>query len=158
VERINQWLTFVANLGVIAGIVFLGYEIHQNTEQLKSASLRDMASRMEDRMLLVATDSDLARRIMYLHDEPESLTDLDEFHLLWFVGSWVADFEEAYRQFELGTIPEAALASRAINMKRWLETPLGQFAWDEATKQGDPGFVRWANALMNEEVPAQRDP
>ncbi|HSG97295.1 MAG: hypothetical protein GWP60_11295 [Gammaproteobacteria bacterium] len=31
-ERANQWLTLVANIGVVAGIVFLAIEIQQNTE------------------------------------------------------------------------------------------------------------------------------
>ena len=31
-ERANRWLTLVANLGVVAGIVFLVIEIRQNTE------------------------------------------------------------------------------------------------------------------------------
>ena len=31
-ERANQWLTLIANIGVVAGIVFLAIEIRQNTE------------------------------------------------------------------------------------------------------------------------------
>ena len=37
-ERINQWLTLVANLAVIAGILFLAYEIEQNTDAVRSAT------------------------------------------------------------------------------------------------------------------------
>jgi hypothetical protein len=35
-ERLNRWLTFVANLGVIGGLFFLGYEIRQNTSQMRA--------------------------------------------------------------------------------------------------------------------------
>jgi hypothetical protein len=31
-ERANQWLTLIANIGVVAGIIFLAIEIRQNTE------------------------------------------------------------------------------------------------------------------------------
>ena len=34
-ERINTWLTLVANLGVVAGIVFLAFEIQVNTDALE---------------------------------------------------------------------------------------------------------------------------
>lgn len=37
-ERVNQWLTLVANLGVVAGIVFLAYEIQVNTDAVRSAN------------------------------------------------------------------------------------------------------------------------
>ena len=35
-NKLNQWLTLLANIGVIAGIVFLGVEIRQNTEMIQS--------------------------------------------------------------------------------------------------------------------------
>ena len=35
-EKTNQWLTFLANFGVIGGLLFLGYETQQNTLQLRA--------------------------------------------------------------------------------------------------------------------------
>ena len=35
-DNLNKWLTLVANLGVLAGIFFLAYEIRQNTDSLQS--------------------------------------------------------------------------------------------------------------------------
>lgn len=31
-DKINRWLMLVANISVVAGIVFLGIEVRQNTE------------------------------------------------------------------------------------------------------------------------------
>ncbi len=36
VEKINHWLTLLANLGVLVGIGFLVYEIRQNTHAIQS--------------------------------------------------------------------------------------------------------------------------
>ncbi|NIN62615.1 MAG: hypothetical protein GTN46_10640 [Gammaproteobacteria bacterium] len=38
-KKMNAWLTLVANFGVIAGLIFLGYEIRQNTTQLRAEAL-----------------------------------------------------------------------------------------------------------------------
>ena len=38
VEKINRWFTLVGNLGVIAGIIFLAYEIQANTNAVRSAT------------------------------------------------------------------------------------------------------------------------
>ena len=38
-KKLNAWLTLVANFGVIAGLIFLGYEIRQNTTQLRAEAL-----------------------------------------------------------------------------------------------------------------------
>jgi hypothetical protein len=43
VERLNQSLTLLANLGVIAGIVFLVLELQQNTEMMRAQSRADMS-------------------------------------------------------------------------------------------------------------------
>ena len=34
--KLNDWLTLVAHFGVIAGLLFLAYEIRQNTTQLRA--------------------------------------------------------------------------------------------------------------------------
>jgi len=38
VDRLNQWLALAANVGVIAGIIFLVYEIRVNTDAVRSAN------------------------------------------------------------------------------------------------------------------------
>ncbi len=35
-EALNRWLTLTANVGVIAGIVFLAVEIRQNTDMMRA--------------------------------------------------------------------------------------------------------------------------
>ena len=37
-ERLNQWMTLIANIGVLAGIVFLAYEIRVNTDAVRSST------------------------------------------------------------------------------------------------------------------------
>ena len=36
--KMNSWFTLIANLGVVGGLVFLGYEVQQNTTQLRAES------------------------------------------------------------------------------------------------------------------------
>jgi len=38
VERVNQWLALIGNIGVIAGIFFLAYEIQANIDAVRSAT------------------------------------------------------------------------------------------------------------------------
>ena len=35
-ERMNEWLTLLTNIGVIAGLAILIYEINQNTNALQN--------------------------------------------------------------------------------------------------------------------------
>jgi len=47
-DRLNRWLTLVANLGVIAGIVFLAIEIRQNTATQELQMRMDRISGLMD--------------------------------------------------------------------------------------------------------------
>jgi hypothetical protein len=37
-DSVNKWLTLAANVGVIAGIIFLGIEVKQNNEEIAAQS------------------------------------------------------------------------------------------------------------------------
>lgn len=47
VEKLSHWLTLVANLGVLAGIIFLAIELQQNNRLLESEA---RANRLENRL------------------------------------------------------------------------------------------------------------
>ena len=38
-DSVNKWLILVANIGVIAGIVFLGIEIDQNQSSIENSNI-----------------------------------------------------------------------------------------------------------------------
>ena len=35
-EKLNQWMTLLTNIGVLAGLVLLVYEVNQNTNALRN--------------------------------------------------------------------------------------------------------------------------
>ena len=43
ISNINEWLTFLANLGVIAGIIFLSIEINQNSKMMASQTRSELS-------------------------------------------------------------------------------------------------------------------
>ena len=63
-DKLNQWLTLVANLGVIAGLVFVGIEVRQNTLAIE----RELATSFADNVHGTLANSDhltaIAAKIM----------------------------------------------------------------------------------------------
>ncbi len=49
-ERLNQWLTLIANLGVLAGIAFLAYEIRLNTNAIQSQTRANLFSGAQEEL------------------------------------------------------------------------------------------------------------
>ena len=58
-ERLNQWLMLIANVGVVAGIVFLAYEVRVNTQALSTATSTSFLENWIQSTTAVATDPDL---------------------------------------------------------------------------------------------------
>jgi hypothetical protein len=59
-ESLNWWLTLLANLGVLGGLVFVGFEIRQNTAQLRAEGSRSLTEAVNSLNAGVYSDSGLA--------------------------------------------------------------------------------------------------
>ena len=102
-KSINQWLTLLANFGVVAGIFFLGIEIRQNQISLDRNSelmereyqlqitdaLQEITDSEDKIRTLLATDSELAR-IWSRGLSGEELTDTEtlQFQSLCEIRIW----------------------------------------------------------------------
>lgn len=56
-DRLNKWLTLIANLGVIAGIIFLAMELRQNTEMMRAQSRTAMSQDTGNLLTLNVSDA-----------------------------------------------------------------------------------------------------
>jgi len=100
IERINPWLNFLSNLGVIAGIVFLAFQIQQDKE-LAAASLRNDISRQ-----IVDFNQDMASEtfgpVLFKAFSGEELSPYEEFVYSRFYTAAFELAENSYFQFKAG--------------------------------------------------------
>jgi hypothetical protein len=97
VDKTNQWLTLVANLGVIAGLVFLGYEIRQNTNIAKASAYRENIQDIAEWRELFISDAEVARLYAtYSSEGLEALDDMDEGRIAAMVNNVMGIYENAY--------------------------------------------------------------
>ena len=59
-DNLNKWLTLLANVGVILGIVFLAFEIRLNTNMLQSQTLNSLTEYQLDFYALMSSDPVIA--------------------------------------------------------------------------------------------------
>jgi len=84
IERLNQWLTLVANLGVVAGLIFLTLEVRTNTEANLIAVDQTVSENWMELNGQLAQDRELAELIT----KAQSGDELDPVEALRFEG-WV---------------------------------------------------------------------
>ena len=120
-NKLNQWLTLVANLGVFVGIILLVFEIQQNTESIDQSRAVALAqvyqdranSRIELNTLTIASDS-LASIDLKLFDlgwpqNVDAIKSLDPLELYRFrarMSSSMVRLDNSYYQYRLGLLDE----------------------------------------------------
>jgi hypothetical protein len=63
-EKVNNWLTLGANIGVLAGIVFLAYELQQNTVATQLEVASNFQNSFTEIEMLIAGDPEFSELLM----------------------------------------------------------------------------------------------
>ena len=81
-DRLNQWLTLFANIGVLVGIGFLAYEIRLNTQATHAQTREAVLAATEAELQAVRDDPNLIHSIV----KTEALTPDEQIRLYtWLV-------------------------------------------------------------------------
>jgi hypothetical protein len=138
---LGQTISILANLGVIAGIVFLAIELRQNNELLGMEIRTNSQNRVAGVTDLLLANPHL---IELLHQDPGSLTPTEHDALVLLGIRNLSNFEIAYEDARRGLTDEALLLRRLRSI--WYRPHLNYampLAWTTFKDRGSPNFVAW---------------
>ena len=100
-DKLNKWLTLTANLAVVAGIVFLAFELRQNNELLK-AEIRTIRHnvRAADYLLPVEHEQYANALIKKRHGDP--LTEYEKLILNRTIATTLYNYQYVFTEYKLG--------------------------------------------------------
>ena len=75
IERLNSWLTLIANIGVIAGIIFLALEIDQSNREARSATYQARVNEVDQSLREFSLSESMAD--IYLKIEQSGVESLN---------------------------------------------------------------------------------
>lgn len=102
-DTLNKWLTLIANLAIVLSIVFLGIEIHQNTNVARASAYRELTQDIASWRTVFATHPELNKAYTNrLVNRPNS--DSDRAALSWLNNNIMGSYENAYFYWQLGII------------------------------------------------------
>ena len=146
---LGQMIQIVANVGVIAGIAFLAFELRQNNELLEAQAREAVHERRTNGNLLLATTPDLTD-IFAKVDAGEGLTRSESLRLSAFNRATLASMEWQYGEYRRGrlSLSDLALPSWTVGFSGGgVSRGLGD-TWVEWKRQATPDFI----AFMEENV------
>ena len=145
-DKLNKWLSLGANVGVLAGIVFLAVELQQNTEILQAQARRDQLDARTASGELVITNSDLAE-VAFKASNGEELTPLEEYRFDSWAYQKFRNWEWQFGEYLHGTllVDELPVVGWANNFETY---PRLREIWEMRKANLSPDFVEFVDTKV----------
>ena len=105
IQKLNQWLTLVANLGVIAGIVFLAVELRQNNEMMRAQTRSQLAEEVTELFTANMNDQPYAE-ILMRGNKGEELSEIEQYQYARHRSAWLWYWNNVAYQYQMGLYDE----------------------------------------------------
>jgi len=143
IDKLNSWLALGANIGVLAGIIFLAVELQQNNENLEAQSRRDQFEFRTVAGAMLVTNTDLAEIAFKAHNGDE-LSPSEDFRF----AQWAYQIFRAW-EWQFNEYLEGALTQVDLPTVGWANQfknyPTLQEKWEARKGNLSPEFVRFVD-------------
>ena len=139
-EKLNSWLTLLANIGVVIGLVLLIIEIRQNTEVARSTAELEVSNLQTEFFMRLAGNPDLSRIVLIGNQDSDALNAIEKTQ---YVNHYVAVFmtmEGTYKQYQRGFIPEDGWTPYEGLIQSIMANPLVEDWWINGSTVFSPKF------------------
>lgn len=151
-EKLNQWLALAANFGVIAGLIFLGLEVQQNTLSTRMAARESATQGHIDYLGYIMDSAVLARAISKL-ENGQPIDEIEDSQVKLFLQMRWRHYERVYYQHEADLITDQEWAGFEVGIMRAFrdENDLWRKAkvvWENDSERLSRNFVAYVQGLQ----------
>lgn len=149
-SKVNEWLTLVANIAVVGGIIFLAIEIRQNNELLRSESRQALITNDVASLAANFQNADVFGKLV----SDSEMSAEDQLRLSFMFALDLRNREFEYLQYVNGLLDEQTwLAYRHVILINH-STGLGRKWWNEIGRGiVDPDFAKLVDELLVDAEP-----
>ena len=147
VEKLNQWLTLAANLGVLAGIIFLALEIQQNTATMNRQAGVERTSRLMGPY--VQDIPAIYEKVKAVDGEEPVITVFKDRYKLdtQEAVTWVGFLQSNWQVYESDFRHLGPSAELDADIRYMMSFPDNQLLWDRLKSSFDVDFVDYVESL-----------
>lgn len=119
---------FVGGIFVVVSLVYLAYEVRQNTRSLLAENYGRLLDRMSTLQSRLAADADLNRIVIAGAQAPGSLKRAERVRFSWALYELIGAGEFMYHQAQEGALPQEVWKRWETTLCWWLSHP-GMRVW-----------------------------
>jgi hypothetical protein len=149
-SKIHEWLSLVANIAVVGGIIFLAIEISQNSELLRSESRQALIANDVTSLTANLENMDVFAKLV----SGDALTAEEQLRLSFMYTLDLRNREFEYFQYVNGLLDEASWLAYRHVIEINHSTGIGKSWWDEIGRTiVDPEFAALVDELLADAPP-----
>ena len=140
----------VSAIAVVISLLYVGYQIKQNTEETRTANRQQLIGRAVNATLTLQ-DPERSRVVTKLR-AGEPLSEVEKTQVGYIVRAVIYDVQEAYLLHLEGGLDEGYWSTRAAIILAYLNSPVTReiYRQDKAIGAVHPDFVEWLDAALEE--------
>src|SRR5262245_21570555 len=142
--RVSDAISLIANIGVLAGLGFLAYEIHQNTQAVQGATVQALAEQGMDASFVAVGNPELRLAYARAGRGLEYMTPEDASILGWWYNATIRIAENRYRQSKLGTLSADIDTLLGGGVVGYRHPYFGEY-WRNARANYSADFAEWVD-------------
>ena len=149
-DSTNRWLTLVANIGVLAGIIFLAYELQQNTVATQLEAASNFNASFSEIELFIAGNPEFAE-LLSRGREGEEITGADQLRLVVFYNQILRQWQFTHFQYTSDAMDEDNWQAQRAFMAEIIRGDLGLLShWRTFRRQYNSAFNSVLESISDE--------
>ena len=148
---LGQVLQLAANIAVVAGIAFLGYELVQNRQITRAQLRHDLAESVISQSLWLLENERMAEIVMTDDCVVTECSDLEYEKARQWIAVRFRHWEDLHYQYRVGLFDDSEYLPRREGLKRvWLPNPFLQEWWSENKSNFSRDFAAEIDLMISE--------
>jgi hypothetical protein len=149
-DSVNRWLTLFANLGVMAGIIFLAIETQQNTVATQQSAATSFQAGFSEVELFMAGNQEFSE-IIVKGRKGENVSEAEQLRLMVFYGTVLRAWQLNHLHYLSGTLDEDVWLGSRSYMAQILAEDIGLYnRWRYGKRHFSPGFNEMIESISGE--------
>ncbi|MEQ8693875.1 MAG: hypothetical protein RIC85_00910 [Gammaproteobacteria bacterium] len=153
IEELAAWGEFIGGLGVIAGLFFVGVQLHISNKESRYAANESYAQAIATIGLLLASESDLADIFIRGAEGLDKLDAAERLrYITFFSNGMLRTFENLYSQHRAGRIEDRIWRGAEITLRYAIGAQGFKDVWSLRKTWFEKAFQEYVDELVAEDT------
>ena len=148
-EKLNSWLGVLANIGILAGVIFLAIEIRQSNVAVTAQMQDSIADGFISLNMATITEPAVGRVWVVGLYEPDRLSDVEAIQFSMHMRGLFNQYRRVHGLYRSGLLSESDWALYAREAASTMTTPGGELHWEG--NEMDPDFLADVEPYIGQE-------